>query len=99
MAGGYHKGHAGNSTITSMMLPEGCAQGNSKLNLSMESLMAELTEEQRKVLALADKSGMILEGDPEICPGIHFCRDWDQMAVCADSPEAEGCACGRLKKS
>lgn len=61
--------------------------------------MPELTAEQRKVLAFADKFGVIREGDYDVCPGIHFCRDWDQMAVCADSPEAAGCACGRLNQS
>jgi hypothetical protein len=59
----------------------------------------ELTLEQHRVLAFADKFGVIREGDDEVCPGIHFCRDWDGMAICRDSPEAEGCACGRLSKS
>jgi len=39
---------------------------------------------------------MIYMGDDRICPGIHFCPDWDGLPVCADSPEAEGCSCGRI---
>ncbi len=60
--------------------------------------MSGLTVEQHRVLARADKTGMIVEGDPDVCPDIHFCPDWDGLAICADSPEAEGCACGRLSK-
>lgn len=55
-----------------------------------------LTEAQAKALAAVDKSGMIREDDYKTLPGVHFCRDWDQLAVCADSPEADGCSCGRL---
>lgn len=57
-----------------------------------------LTEAQHTVLAFADKHGVIREGDYEICPGIHFCPDWDRLPVCKDSPEADGCACGQLKE-
>jgi len=59
--------------------------------------MAELTEEQRKTLARCDRFGAIEGPDLETCPGIHFCPDWDLLAVCIDSPEADGCNCGRLK--
>lgn len=58
---------------------------------------AKLSAEQRRVLERADKFGLIYEGDDAICGGIHFCPDWDGMAVCADSPEADGCHCGRLR--
>lgn len=57
-----------------------------------------LTKEQRAILALADKSGTIRVGDSAICPQIHFCPDWDGLPICADSPEAEACVCGRIKK-
>lgn len=56
-----------------------------------------LTDEQIRILNRADRTGMIYQGDSDVCPGIHFCRDWDKLAVCKDSPEAEGCQCGRLK--
>lgn len=56
-----------------------------------------LTKEQMKVLHRADKTGMIYTTDKEVCPGIHFCNDWDRLAVCNDSPEADGCCCGRLE--
>jgi hypothetical protein len=55
-----------------------------------------LSKRQTAVLMRADKSGMIYEGDSEICPGIHFCSDWDSLPVCDDSPEADACGCGRL---
>lgn len=57
-----------------------------------------LTRTQRAILLLADKSGMIKQGDSEICPEIHFCPDWDELPICADSPEAEACTCGRIAK-
>lgn len=60
--------------------------------------MSTLTEEQRRILERADKFGTIEVGDDEICPGIHFCFDWDQLPVCRDSPEAECCGCGRLSE-
>ena len=59
--------------------------------------MKDLTIEQTLILDRADKRGHILLGDEDICPGIHFCKDWDGLAVCIDSPEAEGCHCGRLE--
>ena len=58
--------------------------------------MKELSVQQRFELAKADKYGAIEMGVDKICPGIHFCPDWDGLAVCADSPEANGCSCGRL---
>lgn len=58
-----------------------------------------LTAEQSKILARADKFGTIEVGDDRICPGIHFCPDWDDLPVCADRPEADGCTCGRIKRS
>lgn len=61
--------------------------------------MADLSIMQIAILDRADKRGHILLGDEDTCPGIHFCPDWDGMAVCADSPEAEGCHCGRLSPS
>lgn len=57
-----------------------------------------LSQDQIKVLTRADKMGMIYEGDSKICPGIHFCDDWDDLPVCDDSPEADACTCGRLTK-
>lgn len=57
-----------------------------------------LTKAQQDVLTHADRFGIIRVGDDQICPEIHFCPDWDQMPICADSPEAEACTCGRIKK-
>ena len=57
-----------------------------------------LTADQISILHRADRSGMILVGDSDTCPEIHFCPDWDRLAICADSPEADGCTCGRISK-
>jgi len=58
-----------------------------------------LTNEQRRILFIADKTGMIKQGDSDTCPQIHFCPDWDEFPICADSPEAEGCTCGSIKRT
>ena len=58
--------------------------------------VTNLTDEQKAVLKRCDKFGAIELPDNDICPGIHFCPDWDRLAVCIDSPEADGCSCGRL---
>lgn len=58
-----------------------------------------LSIEQAAVLDVADRRGRISADDDLICPGIHFCPDWDGLAVCADSPEAEGCTCDQKRKS
>lgn len=56
-----------------------------------------LTLQQKAILHRADKTGMIYKGDSTVCPQIHFCDDWDGLPICADSPEADGCTCGRIK--
>ena len=58
----------------------------------------KLSEEQQKILDRADKFGAIYLGDEKICPGIHFCPDWDMAAICIGAPEAECCTCGRIKR-
>lgn len=55
--------------------------------------MTRLTAEQYKILERADRFGAIYEEDADICPGIHFCPDWDGLPVCIASPEAETCTC------
>lgn len=54
---------------------------------------AKLTEAQRRTLEYVDKSGRISARHYEICPGIHFCPDWDSLPVCDASPEKEACTC------
>lgn len=57
-----------------------------------------LTAEQKSILDGADKTGVILfPWQHAACPGLHFCPDWDGMAVCLDSPEIEGCTCASIK--
>jgi hypothetical protein len=53
-----------------------------------------LTVEQRAILRQADRT----EEPPALAdmgkvPGFHFCPDWDYLAICDDSPEADGCTC------
>ena len=52
-----------------------------------------LTKEQLAILNRADRSGMIVVGDSDICPGIHFCREWDSLPICVASPEWDACLC------
>jgi hypothetical protein len=52
-----------------------------------------------KILMRADKYGTLMYGDEDICPGIHFCPDWNDLPVFAGIPEADACQCGRLPKS
>ena len=40
-----------------------------------------------------DPAAFITDSDKRACPGIHFCPDWDELPVCFDSPEIEGCTC------
>lgn len=52
-----------------------------------------LTSMQRAILFLADKMGEAPLGAREICPGFHFCPDWDGLPICTASPEWEACTC------
>ena len=52
-----------------------------------------LTAEQQSVLRDADDLGRFSHIDTVICPGLHFCPDWDYLPVCDDSPEKAGCTC------
>ena len=48
---------------------------------------------QRGILTIADRGGFIPDGGAAICPGIHFCPDWDGLPICEDSPEWDACTC------
>lgn len=54
---------------------------------------SRLTNKQRYQLHMVDLAGEISDEDRVVLPGIHFCPDWDQMAVCDDSPEKDCCTC------
>lgn len=45
------------------------------------------------VLGRANKEGIIYVGDERICPGIHFCPEWDYLAIFDGSPESAACTC------
>lgn len=54
-----------------------------------------MTQEQRELLDLLDRGERtrITDDDLAICPGLHWCPDWDFLPVCDDSPEKAGCNC------
>ena len=52
-----------------------------------------LTQGQSMILFLAGKMGEAPAGAQAICPGLHFCPDWDFLPICDDSPEREACTC------
>ena len=52
-----------------------------------------LTTEQSKILNMADKTGIIRVSDKLVCAGVHFCPEWDQLPICADSHEWDACLC------
>lgn len=54
-----------------------------------------LAQLQRRVLTLADGTDEIPQGAAVVCPGIHFCPDWDYLPICMDSPEWEACDCDK----
>lgn len=58
-----------------------------------------LTNAQKTVLEGAERTGVILfPWQHAVCPGLHFCPDWDGMAICFDSPEIEACTCESIKR-
>lgn len=60
----------------------------------------KLSKEQITVLNRLDRDpdASITDADRAICPGLHWCHDWDYLAVCDDSPEKESCLCDGLDK-
>lgn len=53
-----------------------------------------LSKEQLTILTKADKTGKLPIPIPfDVCPGIHWCPDWDFQPICNDSPEKSGCCC------
>lgn len=60
-----------------------------------------LTNTQENVLRRLDLLPELepSEVDRAICPGLHFCPDWDFLPICKDSPEwDEGCNCDLPEK-
>lgn len=54
-----------------------------------------LTKEQYLLLYRAEYDEQLTDTEKAKLPGFHFCPDWDFMAICFDSPEAEACTCPR----
>ena len=46
-----------------------------------------------------DRTGVITDEDKKRFAGIHFCPDWDFMAVTDNSSEKSGCTCNPEKKA
>lgn len=55
-----------------------------------------LSFKQEQLLQVIDRCSIIHSSDDRVCPGIHFCPDWDFLPVCDDSPEKDGCTCGEV---
>lgn len=54
------------------------------------------SEEQNAILNLADRMGVPPSMDEmEKVPGFHFCPDWDFLAICDGTPEAQCCRCDK----
>lgn len=58
-------------------------------------LPVKMTPEQAKALRVIDKTGVIKVGDRGLLPGLHFCPEWDDMAIFDLSPEKGACLCHR----
>lgn len=54
---------------------------------------SKLSPRQLHQLHRVDRAGAINEEDRAVLPGVHFCPDWDEMAICDDSPEKDCCTC------
>lgn len=54
-----------------------------------------LTIQQAAVLDRLDRdpAAIIGEADARVCPGLHFCPDWDGLPICKASPEWDDCTC------
>jgi hypothetical protein len=49
---------------------------------------------EEAIIYRVNLSGVIREQDKAFLPGLHFCDDWDGLAICDTSPEKDGCCCG-----
>ena len=60
--------------------------------------MDKLENYKKALLRKADLSGQIDSDAREFLPGVHFCPDWDEMAIYRESPEWECCTCAIRKE-
>jgi hypothetical protein len=49
---------------------------------------------RQAILYRVNLAGTIREQDKAFLQGLHFCDDWDGLAIDNESPEKEGCCCG-----
>lgn len=61
----------------------------------MREKLTPLTRDHKERLNEIDKRGRITEADREFFAGrdLHFCDDWDELAICKGCPEYEYCTC------
>lgn len=57
----------------------------------------QLTKMQQDILHDADVFGIISKRDAALVPGIHFCKDWNEMVIAKGTPEWDACTC-QIKK-
>lgn len=60
---------------------------------ALESGIKRLENYRAALLKRADLSGEIDQEAKHFLLGVHFCPDWDGMAIYKDSPEWECCTC------
>ena len=54
---------------------------------------SDLTDEELLVLHKVETLGKIEPMDREVLPGLHFCAEWDGLAIFNKTPEWELCIC------
>lgn len=52
-----------------------------------------LSEAHIQALCQIDQRGRIFKHERKTFPGLHFCPDWDFLAICDASPESKSCTC------
>lgn len=60
---------------------------------------SNLSDGQLRTLHKVDSTGAIWPSDREVLPGLHFCPDWDGLAICKLTPEWESCTCDIKKEN
>jgi hypothetical protein len=66
----------------------------------MRAVLSDINDCRKRKDALyrIDKDGVITEEDRELLPGIHFCLDWDGLAIFEKCIEYPLCNCPHKEK-
>lgn len=54
---------------------------------------SNLTDEELRAIMRVDTTGQICKDDAATLPGVHFCPDWDGLAIFNKTPEWDCCTC------